>query len=377
MSSGVDPTEVLLRFADEKGCKVNTLSLGKGQSKKALELLNKSAKDGEWTFLSNCHLSISLLPELESMMDQIFKTIKLAPNFRLFLSASPHPEFPISLLQRSLKIAQEPPRGIKANMLRLYTNQSKTFTLVDKDRDFRKAVFGLSWFHSILIERKKFKTLGWNVSYAFNDSDYSVCEDTIANYMGRITEGGFVGDYKKADKVNWIAIESLIADANYGGRITDDRDRRLIRVYSGEIFNDILVAIERWRPTGTEEFNYVYPCDEAATKHPMVAELFTPAHFIEEMGKHMTGLDPPVAFGQHTNAEITSQIMDSNELLASILSLQPAISSGDGSGNSVILDLIGKLIEGVPELISIPSLKQRINKLNKADKDSPLNVVLV
>jgi len=42
------------------------------------------------------------------------------------------------------------------------------------------------------------------------------------------------------------------------------------------------------------------------------------------MAKHMTLMDPPIAFGQHTNAEITSQIMDSNELLASILSLQPA-----------------------------------------------------
>jgi dynein heavy chain len=83
--------------------------------------LNKSAQAGQWTFLSNCHLSIGLLPELESMMDGLFKQ-NLDKNFRLFLSASPHPDFPISLLQRSLKIAQEPPRGIKANMLRLYVN---------------------------------------------------------------------------------------------------------------------------------------------------------------------------------------------------------------------------------------------------------------
>merc|ERR1712147_204894 len=144
-----------------------------------MELLTRSTQNGEWTFLSNCHLSISLLPELEAMMDTLFKQ-KLDENFRLFLSASPHPDFPISLLQRSLKIAQEPPRGIKANMLRLYANQGKTFTTVDQERHFRKAVFGLSWFHSILIERKKFKTLGWNVSYAFNDSDYMVCEDLIA-----------------------------------------------------------------------------------------------------------------------------------------------------------------------------------------------------
>jgi dynein heavy chain len=171
LTTGVDPTEILMRFAAEKGQSVSTLSLGKGQGAKATEILNKAAESGTWCFLSNCHLSIALLPELESIMDTLFKK-NIKKGFRLFLSASPHPEFPISLLQRSLKIAQEPPRGIKANMSRLYANQSKTFTLCQDDRSFRKAVFGLSWFHTVLTERKKFKTLGWNVSYAFNDSDY-------------------------------------------------------------------------------------------------------------------------------------------------------------------------------------------------------------
>jgi dynein heavy chain len=35
--------------------------------------------------------------------------------------------------------------------------------------NFKKLMFSLSWFHSIVIERKKFKTLGWNVVYDFND----------------------------------------------------------------------------------------------------------------------------------------------------------------------------------------------------------------
>lgn len=44
--------------------------------------------------------------------------------------------------------------------------------------------------------------------------------------------------------------------------------------------------------------------------------------------------------------------MDSNELLAAILSLQPAVASGgSGGAGSAILDLIGKLREGTPELI--------------------------
>lgn len=135
------------------------------------------------------------------MIDDIFKKHN-DPNFRLFLSASPHPNFPISLLQRSLKITQEPPKGIKANMLRLYDNMGE-FQPVFDDKPFRKAVYGLCWFHSILIERKKFKTLGWNVSYDFNDSDYSVCEDLLAIYMGRLKDGKPAETYDKKAALPW------------------------------------------------------------------------------------------------------------------------------------------------------------------------------
>lgn len=137
-------------------------------------------------------------------MDALFKK-NIKKSFRLFLSASPHDEFPISLLQRSMKIAQEPPRGIKANMVRLFSNQSKEFTKCADDKSFRKAVFGLAWFHTILTERKKFKTLGWNVNYSFNDSDYTVCEDSLANYMGKITDMGNMADFVKG-RVPWQAI---------------------------------------------------------------------------------------------------------------------------------------------------------------------------
>lgn len=111
-----------------------------------------------------------MLPELENIIDGIFKT-EVNPDFRLILSAAPHPDFSISLLQRSLKVTSEPPKGIQANMLKIYGAKTE-FTTVDQDRSFRKTVFGLAWFHTLVIERKKFKSLGWNVTYAFNDSDY-------------------------------------------------------------------------------------------------------------------------------------------------------------------------------------------------------------
>jgi len=44
--------------------------------------------------------------------------------------------------------------------------------------------------------------------------------------------------------------------------VTDDRDRRLIQVYAKEIFNEALIAPDRWRPHGTDDLTYVYPADE-------------------------------------------------------------------------------------------------------------------
>jgi len=184
LSPGVDPTDALKQLADKRNVQFESISMGRGQSERAKRILTEGAEGGHWIFLANCHLSISLLPELESIIDSLFKNDSaINPEFRLILSANPHPQFSISLLQRSTKITQEPPRGIKSNMLRLYSKNTE-FTLVDQQRNFRKAVFGLAWFHTILIERKKFKSLGWNVNYSFNDSDYSVCEDLMAMYMG-------------------------------------------------------------------------------------------------------------------------------------------------------------------------------------------------
>lgn len=164
LSQGVDPMDQLQKFAEKQGREVDLISLGRGQNKRAKENLNQGAESGKWIFLANCHLSLGLLPELESMMDSLFNSkTPVNEKFRMFLSASPHEKFPISLLQRSLKVTMEPPRGIKANMLRLYDSMGSTFTEVERERDFRKAIYGLCWFHAILIERKKFKSLGWNV----------------------------------------------------------------------------------------------------------------------------------------------------------------------------------------------------------------------
>lgn len=43
-------------------------------------------------------------------------------DFRLFLSSMPAKSFPITVLQNSIKVTNEPPKGIRANLRRAFSD---------------------------------------------------------------------------------------------------------------------------------------------------------------------------------------------------------------------------------------------------------------
>lgn len=53
---------------------------------------------------------------------------------------------------------------------------------------YRKLLFSLAWFHAILLERRKFKSLGFNVPYEFNESDFSICHDLVIVFLDEVSK---------------------------------------------------------------------------------------------------------------------------------------------------------------------------------------------
>lgn len=92
----------------------------------------------------------------------------------------------------------EPPKGLKANMKRLYSLMTEyQFELCQAKSKYKKLLFALVFFHAILLERKKFQQLGWNVIYSFNDSDFvviSICQ-AIGQIFGNIRTKSLVPSF--------------------------------------------------------------------------------------------------------------------------------------------------------------------------------------
>lgn len=95
-------------------------------------------------------------------------------DFRLYLTSAPASYFPVSILQNGVKMTNEPPKGTKANLLRSFANLIKEEDyegVAAKSIPWKKLLVGLLFFHSNVQERRKFGPLGWNIRYAFDESD--------------------------------------------------------------------------------------------------------------------------------------------------------------------------------------------------------------
>ncbi|XP_036403568.1 dynein heavy chain 2, axonemal [Megalops cyprinoides] len=352
LSPGVDPTGALLHLADSSGMghRFHALSLGQGQAPIATRMIKEGVKNGDWVFLANCHLSLSWMPQLDKLVEQL-QVEEPHADFRLWLSSSPHPDFPIAILQAGIKMTTEPPKGVKSNMKRLYQLVTESqFSRCSRPSLYRKLLFSLCFFHSILLERKKFLQLGWNIVYGFNDSDFEVSENLTSLYLDEYEE------------VPWDALKYLIAGVNYGGHVTDDWDRRLLTTYINDYFCEKAVTVPFYKLSSLS--TYYIPRDG-------------PQSVYQDYINSLPNMEHPEVFGQHPNADIASQIAETRTLFDTLLSLQPQVTSAAATGagpsrEDKVLELSADVRQKMPAQIDYEGTRQLLQ-----DDPSPLNVVLL
>jgi len=315
LSPGVDPMLSLLKFAESKGRRVESISLGQGQGPHAERMCKQGQKDGTWVVLQNCHVFVSWMVSLEKLVEEMDpKTV--SSNFRLWLTSYPSPAFPVLILQNGVKMTNEPPKGLRANILGSYLgdpiSDPEFFAKCTKQDEFRKMLFGLCFLHAWLQERRKYGPLGWNIPYEFNESDLRISVRQLQMFLDLYEE------------VPLAALNYLTAECNYGGRVTDDKDRRTLTTAVKNIYCE---GILKDGFAFTSSGSYSVPIDELQSHEATM-----------EYVRQWPLVPAPEVFGFNDNADITKDLKEVQQTLTTVLITQS--SGGGGSGGKSFDELM-------------------------------------
>eukprot|EP00879_Flechtneria_rotunda_P017460 GHRR01018298.1.p1 GENE.GHRR01018298.1~~GHRR01018298.1.p1 ORF type:complete len:1011 (+),score=303.03 GHRR01018298.1:919-3951(+) len=329
LSPGSDPMSMLLKYADNLKVQVDGISLGQGQGPKAAKLIETARTRGGWVVLQNCHLAVSWMPTLERICESL--TAENAnPAFRLWLTSYPSPDFPVAVLQSGIKMTNDPPKGLRQNLLGSYLTEPVSdpafFNGCQRSGEFKKLLFGLCFFHACAQERLKFGPLGWNVPYQFSAPDFSISARQLQMFLN-----------ESADVMPLQALRYLTGECNYGGRVTDAHDRRTLMsllavCYNESIFDD----------------GYTFSPAPGCECYQVPPE--GPVEIYIDFIKGLPAAAPPEVYGLHPNADTTKNQQETNQLLDSLLASQgsggsgePAEAGGSSSRDTLLLQLAVEL----------------------------------
>jgi len=302
LSGSADPTADIEALARKsKVVMPPPISMGQGQEVPAVNQISACAAEGGWVLLQNCHLGLHCLRSVQHL---VLDTVEIHDDFRLWLTTAPAADFPINLLQNSIKITTEVPTGLKEGLRRSFAWLNIDTVELVSTLHWRPLLFTICFLHTTLQERCKFGPLGWNVPYEFNQADLSASVQFLGNYLS--------SDAGSGGKLSWPSIRYMICEVMYGGRVTDDFDRSLLRTY-GELWLDPRMS------DGEFIFadGYVLPDLKTIDDYRNYAEVGLPAKV------------SPEVYGLHANAEFKYWQDRASGLLASILTLQPRDSGLD------------------------------------------------
>ncbi|KAF3425858.1 hypothetical protein E2986_01736 [Frieseomelitta varia] len=340
LSPGSDPMGALTTFAGNMNFleRFHSISLGQGQGPIAQNLIEQAQNNGEWVCLQNCHLAASWMPVLEHFCE-LFDPSNTHANFRLWLTSYPAVHFPITILQNGVKMTNEPPTGLQNNIMRSYKSEAtKTMDAFDnepnKKRTYSKLLYALCFFHAVVQERRNYGAQGWNIKYGFNESDLEISAQQLQLY---------INDY---EEVPFKAIVYLTGECNYGGRVTDDRDRRCLNTILQDFYN----------PNVITDPNYAFA--DVGPEYTLPKK-----HEYEDYIRQIQGIPltpSPEALGLHMNAGITRDLELANEFFVSMMLIKGEVTIGDTTKqDEMLLNIKNDIYDRMPEPFDIEEAEKR------------------
>jgi len=354
LSTGADPTGAINELARKRKKQVRSISMGQGQEPAARKLLQQGMLSGSWVLLQNCHLGLKMMLELEQTLitKRATEPEEVHDEFRVWISAEPHAEFPIGLLQMAIKVTNEAPAGMRAGLKASYswlTQDNMDAISGNSGPQWRTMLFALCFMHSAVQERRKFGALGFNIPYEFSQADLSACVQFIQNHITDV-------DSKKRP-VDWPTCNYMVCAVQYGGKITDSFDQHCFNTYGQAWLNS------RCLESGFEFYK--------GYKVPVGQDIEVFRKYIETMPQ----VDNPELFGLHSNADLVFRTAQTTTVLSTILDISPKDGGGGGgeTPEMVVLRTVDELESKLPPDYRGEEVKAGIKVLGPL---KPLNICL-
>ncbi|KAL4552567.1 hypothetical protein Ndes2526B_g02495 [Nannochloris sp. 'desiccata'] len=379
LSSGADPTKSIEDLAKRKKIKCFGVSMGQGQEVVARRLVTAASAEGHWVLLQNAHLGLKYLSEVEQYLAK--QPENCHESFRLWITCEPHPEVPIGLLHVALKVTNEAPVGIRAGLRASYQWITQDTLDAVARPEWRTLLFALCFLHSVIQERRKFGPIGWNVPYEFNTSDLAACVQALQNHVAEMAA-------RRSPAPDWPTLRYMISSIQYGGRITDDRDRELMDAYAEKYFHEEVLnegyalALDYITSEGSNSTNATARRGKHTTaitsNNNYIIPVGTEIDVFRKAIEALPAQDTPELFGLHANADLTFRALQVAEAVAVIEGTMPKDGTA-GSGGISREESVDLVVEGlVPKLPAIfkPEDTEEALKKLSGGATGPLNIHL-
>jgi dynein heavy chain len=203
-------------------------------------------------------------------------------------------------------LTNEPPEGMLANLRRSFALFSKE-DFEDRDAKVKSILFALCHFHSLMLERKKFGPLGYNMKYPFSAGDLRDSAQVLYNYLEGST----------SVKIPWDDLRYIFGEIMYGGHVVDDWDRRMCTCYLLYFMKDELLDDMEMIPYADGRLCWPSPQNGPHEKYLEHIETMPP--------------ESPLFFGMHPNAEINFRTVQCERLFDFLMMLS---GNDDGGGEA-------------------------------------------
>lgn len=217
---GYDPSGVV-EESSPKTCE--SVAVGAPDTYSIIEkTVNVAAQKGVWIIVKNVHLAAEWVRRFVKMLP----SINSHPDFRLFLTSEINPNIGSNVFRSCRVISFEQASGIRANLRKIAASDLG----LPYDSPERVNIhLNLLWLHSVIVERLRYAPLGWSKIYEFNDSDLR-----FASQVGLRWIDNAVRENQSPSE----AIQFLLTESVYGGRLDVPSDQRALKSMTKIIFND-------------------------------------------------------------------------------------------------------------------------------------------